>query len=301
MDTWELITGITGIVAATIVSIVSLVVSIRNDKKLASKEHDLAEGLKSEILELLAIFSSIQYKRILMPHVPNDVLIEEELVALTKNRLTAGYVYLANCIEDKDDRKMFEVRYQMILNNREDIDIAARFSRLLLETLCKQRKDAGLGKEIPQIIMNMYEDENLKELNPQIPSEFERFVHFLIGKGITDPDVWLFHGIFEDNVNIVKKALDDGANTKCTDIVIKERYGELYEEFKNKEFAGFIKYLLDKQIGDYDVLLSHGTINGMAGIVKEALDNGADPNCTDTMIIRRYQKEYTEYLLSKPK
>lgn len=223
---------IIGIVAASAIAIWALVRTNRTAKKLASKEHELAEGLKSDILELLAIFSSIRYKRKLKPHLPNDISIENEIEALTKNRLTAGYVYLANLFQDKKDRMMYEVRVQIILNSQESIENASDFAGSLIETLYNLRNDVRLGKEIPEIIKNLYEDELLKnEATPKIPNEFGRFVHYLIEKGVTDPNVRLFQGVFENNTEIVQKALDDGADTRCTDLMIIDRYKSDYDDF----------------------------------------------------------------------
>lgn len=160
------------------------------------------------------------------------VSIEKEIEALAKNRLTAGYIYLANCIQDKNARLMYEIRVQILLNSQKSVEIAGDFAGLLINTLYNIRNDANLGKEIPQIIKNLYEDELLKnEATPKIPNEFGRFIHYLIGKGVTDPDVRLFHGVFKNDVDIVSKALDDGADTKCTDLMIVERYRNDYDEF----------------------------------------------------------------------
>ena len=223
---------IIGIVAASAIAIWALVRTNRTAKKLASKEHELAEGLKSDILELLAIFSSIRYKRKLQPHLPNDVSIENEIAALTKNRLSAGYIYLLNCIQDKDNRLMYELRVQILLNSQKSIGTASDFAGMLIKTLYNLPNGVKLGKEITEIIKNMYEDELLKnEATPKIPNEFGRFVHYLIEKGVTDPNVRLFQGVFENNTEIVQKALDNGADTKCTDLMIIDRYRSDYDEF----------------------------------------------------------------------
>ena len=225
------IVELSGIILATIVGVASFILTIKNERKLASKEHELTEGLKADILQLLAIFSSIQYKRKLKGHFPKDITIDDEIVALTKARLTSGYVYLMYCIQDEDDRFIFEIRIQQIINGQISIIDAGRYACLLIETLFLICNEAKLGEEIRKIIEKMYNDEILREVDPKIPSEFEGFVKYLIKKGVTNPDVRLFHGVFENNVDIVKKALDDGADAKCTDKMIVERYENEYKEF----------------------------------------------------------------------
>ena len=234
MNKWGIIIEIIGIVVATIMSIIALVVSIRNDRKLASKENDLAEGLKSDILELLAIFSSIQYKRKIEPHIPNKISIEEEVVALKKNRLTSGYIYLSHFIPEKE-KMMYEIRVQLLINNPMAVRLAGNLAIQQIKILYGLCNKAKLGNEIPKIIEKMYNDEFLKEVNPKMPNEFEKFVYDLIEKGITDPDVQLFHGVFENNSDIVQKALDNGADVKCTDKMIIERYRNEYDSFINKK------------------------------------------------------------------
>lgn len=227
---------VTGVILATVVGIVSLVLSIRNEKKLASKEHELAEGLKADILQLLAIFSSILYKNRLATNLPNDISIEDEIKDLSKLRLTGGYIYLINRIQNRNKRLLCEIRFQLIiLNGQVSLNHIGGFAWLLIETLHHLRNDEKLGEEIPVIVENMYNDEFLKESNTQILSEFERFVYYIVGKKITDPDVLLYCGVFENDADIVKKALDDGADKKCTEKMIIERYENEYKEFLNNQ------------------------------------------------------------------
>ena len=70
---------------------------------------------------------------------------------------------------------------------------------------------------------------------------------------------------------------------------------------KNKvgknDFEMFIKYLVEERnYDDSNVLLFYSIFKNDPSITKEALDNGADPNCTDKMIIEGYQNEYREFL-----
>ena len=221
-----------GIIISATIGIVSLVKTIRNEKKLASKEHELAEGLKSDILQLIGVLTSIRYKIMLKQQLPEDVSLDDEIKAINKSRLTCGYVFLMYRIPS-GDRLLFEVRIQLIAsgNNLISINLIDAYALGLIRTLLKLANDITLGDEIQQILKKMNEDEFLKEVNPQIPDEFTKFVYYLIENGITDPDVLLFYGVFENNVDIVKKALDDGADTKCTDKMILSRYEKEYKEF----------------------------------------------------------------------
>lgn len=63
------------------------------------------------------------------------------------------------------------------------------------------------------------------------------FIDFLLGKGITDPDVKMFSALTR-GVDVLEEAFREGANRKCTDKMIIDRYQKEYEEFikmsKNK-------------------------------------------------------------------
>lgn len=301
METNDII-QIIGIVAASAISIWALVRTNRTAKELASKEHELAEGLKSDILQLIGVLSSIRYKVLLEPNLPNNVSFEDEISAIKRIKLTSGYVFL-KYQTPKDDQKMFEIMIQLMTeqNNPLSRNMLDGYAESLVSIIRKLANKKELGEEILKIIKTMCEDELLNEATPRIPNEFEQFVYYLIEKGVTDPDVSLFHGVFKNDVNIVSKALDEGADRKCTDKALQERYSSQYDDFKKEEFEKFFNYLTEKGNQDPNVKLFFGVINNKPDIVQKALDEGADPNCTDIMIIKRYKKDYIEFLKSNNK
>lgn len=293
---------IISIVASSTIAIWALIKTNRTAKKLASKEHELAEGIKSDILQLIGTFTSIRYKTILAPNLLNDVSYDDEISAIKKIKLTSGYVFLKYRMP-KDDQKMFEILVQLMTesNNSLSNDMLDGYSEYLISIIRKLADNKELGEEIQKIIKTMCEDELLNEATPKIPNEFERFVYYLIEKGVTDPDVRLFLGVFKNDVNIISKALDEGADRKCTDKALQERYSSQYDDFKKEEFEKFFNYLTEKGNQDPNVKLFFGVINNKPDIVQKALDEGADPNCTDIMIVKKYKKDYIEFLKSNNK
>lgn len=223
---------IIGIIAASAIAIWALIRTNQTAKQLASKEHELSEGLKADILQFVGVLSSIRYKVLLEPNLPNNVSFEDEISALKRIKLTSGYVFLKYQMP-KEDQKMFEIMIQLMTeqNNPLSRNMLDGYAESLVSIIRKLANNKELGEEILKIIKTMCEDELLNETTPRIPNEFERFVYYLIEKGITDPDVRLFHGVFENDVNIVSKALNDGADRRCTDRMIIERYRNDYNEF----------------------------------------------------------------------
>ena len=291
---------IISIVASSTIAIWALIKTNRTAKKLASKEHELAEGIKSDILQLIGTFTSIRYKTILAPNLLNDVSFDDEISAIRRIKLTSGYVFLKYRMP-KDDQKMFELLVQLMTerNNTLSNDMLDGYSESLISIISKLADNKELSEEIQKIIKTMCEDVLLNETSPQIPNEFERFVYYLIENGITDPDVRLFQGVFKNDVNIIQKALDEGADRKCTDKALKEKYRIQYASFKKEEFKSFIKYLIEKGNQDPNVKMFFGVINSIQEIVKKAINEGADPNYTDIMIITKYKNDFVEFLISR--
>lgn len=58
----------------------------------------------------------------------------------------------------------------------------------------------------------------------------QRFT-FLKQNGIQDPDLDLFIGVFNNNENEVKEALDKGANVATTDLALIEKYKKQLENY----------------------------------------------------------------------
>lgn len=81
------------------------------------------------------------------------------------------------------------------------------------------------------------EDDNSIDTNNSTPLNkpkdvFESFItHLVEEQSCEDPDVLLFYSVFQNNLKKTKKALDDGANTRCTDKMIVEKYRKEYVAF----------------------------------------------------------------------
>ena len=153
-------------------------------------------------------------------------------------------------------------------------------------------------------------DKNLKDIHEASDNHdvFKQFIEYLVNeKKKFYPDIIMFKAVFDDNVNLLKKALDAGANPNITDIQLMKQYSKEFEEFKNKynskekkkniTWGSFINYLVcDKHILDPDLLFHKAILDSNSDDCKEALENGANPEITENEIIKRYTKEYEEFL-----
>lgn len=147
--------------------------------------------------------------------------------------------------------------------------------------------------------------------------DFKKFISFLIDdKHIQDPDVFLFKGVFDNDREVVKRAIKNGANVNVTDTQIINRYSYLQDEYaenrnktsnlKDKLFEKFVYYLVDvKHVQDPDVILfkavfdsnNHTADNDKTlEVMEKAIKDGANPNTTDTQIIKRHSHFYKEFL-----
>lgn len=136
---------------------------------------------------------------------------------------------------------------------------------------------------------------------------FDRFVDFLINeKKVTDPDVLLFYAIAKDDLEIAKKALQDGANPNVTDKQIIKRYLSLHFLFEKRTdcqdgqngnpLPGFLDYLISKkEVNDPDVLYYRGILKGDIEAIEAAIQKGADDEITEEKIIDRYRSFYDEF------
>ena len=147
--------------------------------------------------------------------------------------------------------------------------------------------------------------------------EFKKFVSFLIDdKHVQDPDVLLFKGVFDNDREVVSRAIKNGANVNVTDTQIINRYSHLQDEhaeskkktsnLKDKLFEKFVYYLVDvKHVQDPDVILFKAVFdsnnhtddnNQTKEKIEKAINDGANPNVTDTQIIKRHSHFYKEFL-----
>ena len=62
----------------------------------------------------------------------------------------------------------------------------------------------------------------------------KEFIEYLIMSGCQDPDVELFYGTISNSVDVVKKAIKNGANVQITFGELVKRYNKEYQAFESQ-------------------------------------------------------------------
>ena len=238
-----------------IISIISLVATLviaiftnKLNKKVNSRDYELSEKTKSDLLDLIATLRSIRMK-IRFVSLMNDVRynLSEEIKRLNEIKLSSAYLYLMHSIKEKERQEKYDMYYQMLTtinvdNHIRDVEI---FSTRLLRIM----KDVDIDVIVKYKVQDVYkkfasgsgiEPENELE-SPKESDDIVEFAQWLIKEeGINDPDVLLWSSIDSKTPDGTKKldeALKAGANVQCTDKMIKEKYAKQYVLFSNSKIA----------------------------------------------------------------
>lgn len=230
---------------AIVVSIISIIISNNINikaneltERVNSKEFEISENLKYELLKVVADLKSIESKAALEPLMAIDFDYSKEAESIAKLRTSPGYLILLNSIEDEGDRMMLDANLLMLSGKIEVF--SSEFKRAFAHNALEDLKNkTNLGKcmslKFSDLMMNLFD---MRILAPEYEKQempFESFVKYLIEKKkIDDNDVLAFYGVIVSDTTIMNKALDAGANIMITGQEIIERYQEEYEAFVNK-------------------------------------------------------------------
>lgn len=219
----------------------------------SSRDYELVENVKTDLMSLIAVLHSIGKTSIYMNHMPQgtkmDLSIEYSTLGRIKN--SASYLYLLKALKEQNEDNLdlyfwFDVRYNILLGTR-DTKVALQ----LLNTIKNAELDFGrieqykvqdVYSEFAKFSAVGYGDDegDSEELTDSTPPTgpndvFEDFViHLVEEKSCEDPDVMLFYSVFKNDPEITKNALDNGANTRCTDKMIVEKYNQEHKAFVSK-------------------------------------------------------------------
>lgn len=233
----EIIENLIPPLVAIILSVIALICSTRMQRKVSSKEFELSENLKSDILQFVSTLQSIKRKLELGQNLPFQVSFEEEQLVLAKLQTSPGFLLIQNSIKNEDDILWFKVYCMMLACSISEIaprNIHLYASRIL-KIISKIEIEKESSTNIQQLI-KIFCKQDERDTEP-FDTELNDFIDFLIEKGIKDSDVKMFSALTR-GADVLEEAFREGANRKCTDKMIIERYPKEYEEFikmsKNK-------------------------------------------------------------------
>jgi len=217
-------------------------------EKINSKEHEISENLKYEVMELVATLRSIDTKAAIAQL--NNVTMDftNDIKTLTKIQASPGFIVYLHSIKDRQERNELELQIRNLIDSfllspkfSQNVPVIRGAVHIIMETL---QKHTNLNDS-----MNMPYDSLLKELcSDGIFAEYDRealfravekadlemtaFLEFLIKeKHIEDPDVDYFYYYLIDNQEFIKQAIKQGAKTNVSIFEIEDRYKEAHQEF----------------------------------------------------------------------
>lgn len=137
--------------------------------------------------------------------------------------LSIENVFSAGCVA-ADLEQLFDTL------NEKDFKIITSYLHNIPDALQKLKTFRQYDVAI-QAFMNVCKDQRQLAVGPDADS-VERKLTYLKAKGINDPDIDLFVGIFSNDALLVKTALDNGADPSITDVALVDKYKNELNDFR---------------------------------------------------------------------
>lgn len=318
MDSNNLFNVISLVLAA--ISLVAIVLSYFSYKKssqtamkVSSKEHDISENLKYEVLKVISTIRALDTKATVGMSEKNGSDYSKEIEALIQLQLSPEYLLFLKSIKKDEDRLLMELRIRLLTQPSMPEKSIREWTHLIKEALENQ---VNLDEMVKQIVDDYHNNWNklVKELcemegvfsiynnlNDKIIHEINRvFLKYLVNdKAYNDPCVFFLYGIMINDVKMVKEAKERGVDESVTDNEIKQKYHTEYDEFLEINCMEFVSFLInEKSCKDPDVLYLYGVKKPDEELKNRAKTEGADENITFSVIINRYKDDYLEFMTS---
>ena len=236
MNATEFLTQNVVAIFALLVSCVTFYLTNRMNKKVNSKEYEMTENIKSELLRLIAVLRAIDAKACLVPHTKNEIDYTREIDEIAKIRTNPSFLYFLYSINNEEDRfwVQFNTNLLVVQANTMPTDSLRLFSNRMLKLLKKYVNfDAANEIDLKKLIPDFCEMKGIATFDENKTNKadlkFKQLIDKLVEIGNEDPDVKLFYGVLHGNEKIIDEALKNGANLKITDKELIKRYKKEYE------------------------------------------------------------------------
>lgn len=301
----------------TFFSLVALIISgitsynaNKTTKMVSSQEYQMKENLKYELLKVITELKSIESKITVEPALQVDFY--QEFASISQLRTSPGYLLLLHSIKNEEDRFELDKNMLLLINSIQfaNTNKTLEYIHNVLDILKGkadpnkvERMDMGELTRVfceMKIISPVYQLMGVEET-----VLFKKFIEHLVEiKHNTDPIVLLYYGKYFNDREKGSQALDDGADTRISELDIINKYRDDYECFVPifKELASelFVDYLCENHIVvDYDAILIYCKHYGDSKSVTDMLELGANPDTTEEDIVKKYPKEYEKFLEEK--
>ena len=216
-------------------------------EKVYSKEHEMSENLKYEILNMISTLRSIDAKASCEPFYPEKVDYSNEIKSLEKIQSSPEYLLFLKSINDSDERLLMELRLRLLTLHDFSIMERREWVHMILDTL-RDRSDLDgvidkvsedyknnwnqLVKELCEMksILSVFDAEAWEKAEQDENDLKKAFFEYLwLNEGKNDINVQYWYGLLNNKETLYNNARDSGANQSLRDIINK--YKVEYEEF----------------------------------------------------------------------
>ena len=190
---------------ALLLSCVTFYLTNRMNKKVNSKEFEITENIKYEILHLIAVLRAIDAKACLEPHTKDEINYSQELEEIAKIRTNPSFLYFLFTITKDDDRFWVQLNTNMLVVQGESMshsDLRMYSNRMLKLLKIYIKFDAANEKDLKLLIPAFCEMKGLapyeENHDKKTDLKFNKLIDYLVKKGVKDPDVELFYGVMHN-------------------------------------------------------------------------------------------------------
>lgn len=253
-------------VFALFASLATIVVTVRtNDKtnvlteRLNSKEYQISENLKFDLIELVAVLRAIDSKAMTALFVDNyEIDYSNELQMLKNIQTRPGYLVFLHSIESDRERKKVEIYVQNFIDyflsspTTSSTDIRQQVHKIL-DYIGNADLKGSLNMDFEDLLNDLCLTETVFHFRDEyVEVEHEErycdFVRYLLHvKCYDDPDLEYFYSYFcEPDTLKAKKAVEDGATCEDLEISHELPFWKWYlwreiEENYSDEYHAFCK------------------------------------------------------------
>jgi len=241
---------------ALLVTIIATILNFKRTKKYNSNDFKLSQKVKDETLELLSTLRALILKAIHSTQGIKSLTITEEKkrinLFLHSSTAFAFYVWVGQKSKFTGDKpeewRTFFLRLSQILSiddvysagciaveleilfdklSEDDFSKISSYLSNVPDALKKFKTSREYDTSI-QTFINVCTDRKMKDCL------VEQKLRHIKSKGINDPNIDLFLGVFSDDTDIVKSSLRAGADPSITDIKLLSQYREQLKDFREE-------------------------------------------------------------------
>lgn len=194
-----------------------------------------------------AALRSIVVKSTLVPHLGSvDFATERETIR--RFLVTPAFMLIEYDLAKNNIESVLRISL-IIISESSSVQEAAKFAIPVEKELSKFIKNGGIAvidaymRNFSETITNMTDINNISDLtktsynvvnkiSTRTDGIIESKLRYLKEQDVKDPDIDLFIAVFDNNLDAVKLACDNGANVNVRDVELLKKYEDKLKDFK---------------------------------------------------------------------